>query len=70
MSSETKLVYQLKITLDGIRPPIWRRILVSGETTLDQLHDIIQIAMGWEDDHLIFLLMMTMMTYHFQYMTL
>ncbi|MDZ4669919.1 MAG: plasmid pRiA4b ORF-3 family protein [Phototrophicales bacterium] len=52
MSSETKFMYQLKITLDGVRPPIWRRILVSNESTLDQLHSIIQIVMGWEDAHL------------------
>ncbi len=34
------------------KPPIWRRILVSSETTLSKLHDIIQIAMGWTDSHL------------------
>jgi hypothetical protein len=45
-------IYQIKVTLDTIRPPIWRRILVSGNTTLLKLHDIIQIIMGWEDDHL------------------
>jgi len=45
-------VYQLKVTLRGIRPPIWRRLLVSGFATLYDLHEIIQIAMGWDDDHL------------------
>ncbi len=35
-------VYQLKITLEGIGPPIWRRIQVSGATTLDRLHTVIQ----------------------------
>ncbi|NBV06626.1 MAG: plasmid pRiA4b ORF-3 family protein, partial [Proteobacteria bacterium] len=42
-------MYQLKITLTDSKPPIWRRILVSSETTLSKLHDIIQIAMGWTD---------------------
>ncbi len=45
-------MYQLKVTLRGIRPPIWRRIQVSGETTLGELHDVLQIVMGWENYHL------------------
>lgn len=47
-----KLVYSIKITLKGSNPPIWRQLLVSSDTTLVKLHDIIQIAMGWEDEHL------------------
>jgi hypothetical protein len=31
---------------------IWRRLLLSGDTTLAELHEIIQISMGWEDYHL------------------
>lgn len=45
-------VYQLKVTLLGLRPPIWRRLLVKSDTRLDALHDILQIAMGWTDSHL------------------
>ena len=45
-------IYQLKITLKYSRPPIWRRIHVSADTRLGELHDIIQTAMGWSDDHL------------------
>lgn len=45
-------IYQLKITLKGIRPPIWRRVLVTANTMLAQLHGIIQISMGWECYHL------------------
>ncbi len=45
-------VYQLKVTLKGTRPPIWRRLQVRGSTTLLKLHTIIQIAMGWTDSHL------------------
>jgi hypothetical protein len=45
-------VYQFKITLDGIKPPIWRRIQVRGDVSLFKLHKIIQAAMGWEDYHL------------------
>lgn len=52
MPQKSADIYQIKVTLDTIRPPIWRRILVPGNTTLLKLHDIIQIVMGWEDDHL------------------
>jgi hypothetical protein len=45
-------VYQLKITLRDITPPIWRRILVPGAMRLDHLHRAIQIAMGWSNCHL------------------
>lgn len=45
-------IWQLKVTLRHIRPPIWRRIQVSGDTTLYNLHLIIQDTMGWENCHL------------------
>ena len=44
-------VYQLKITLLGVKPPIWRRIQVA-DGTLDALHEHIQTAMGWTNSHL------------------
>jgi Plasmid pRiA4b ORF-3-like protein len=46
------IVYQFKVSLIGISPMIWRRLLVSGESTIADLHYILQIAMGWSDDHL------------------
>ena len=45
-------IYQVKITLKHSKPPIWRRLLISSETTLAQLHGIIQTAMGWYNSHL------------------
>jgi hypothetical protein len=47
-----KTIYQLKITLRDIRPPIWRRVQVQSSITLSQLHLIIQAAMGWYNCHL------------------
>jgi hypothetical protein len=44
-------VYQVKITLNGIKPPIWRRVQVK-DCTLAKLHDLIQTCMGWDDYHL------------------
>jgi hypothetical protein len=46
------LSYQLKVSLKGVRPPIWRRILVPGNIKFDTLHEVIQIAMGWQNSHL------------------
>jgi hypothetical protein len=46
------LIYQLKVTLNHSKPPIWRRIQVRGDTTLARLHDILQVVMGWHDYHL------------------
>jgi hypothetical protein len=45
-------VFQFKITLKGIKPPIWRRIQVPEIYTFWDLHVAIQDAMGWDDYHL------------------
>lgn len=45
-------VYQLKITLCGTKPAVWRRILVPESYTFYDLHVAIQNAMGWTDSHL------------------
>ena len=45
-------IYQIKVTLLGTDPPIWRRLLVPADLTLEQLHNVLQIAMGWDDCHL------------------
>ena len=44
-------IYQLKITLQGTKPPIWRRVQTK-DCTLALLHEIIQVAMGWQFSHL------------------
>lgn len=43
---------RMKVTLKGSRPPIWRRIVAPDTMTLDQLHRVIQTAMGWGYAHL------------------
>jgi hypothetical protein len=45
-------LYLLTIRLLGIEPEIWRSFVVPAGITLNRLHDVIQIVMGWEDDHL------------------
>ena len=44
--------YLLKISLQDIQPQIWRRFVVPAAITLDRLHEIIQIVMGWQNSHL------------------
>lgn len=44
--------YSIKIVLRGVSPMIWRRLKLSGDTSLASLHYIIQIVNGWDDDYL------------------
>ena len=45
-------IHQIKVTLRNIDPPIWRRIQVKSDIRLDKLHDLLQIVMGWNNEHL------------------
>ena len=45
-------IYQLRVALRDIRPPVWRRVLVPGDVTLAELHEVVQDVMGWLDYHL------------------
>jgi len=51
MAVET-CVYQIKYFIRRISPMIWRRILVRSDSSLEDLHEIIQLSMGWDADHL------------------
>jgi len=48
----SRRICRLKVTLRDIRPAIFRRIEVRDDITLERLHDILQVAMGWTDSHL------------------
>ena len=52
VGAASSTVYQIKVSLRGISPMIWRRLLVSDDLTLYGLHRVIQIAFSWEDYHL------------------
>lgn len=45
-------IYQIKVTLEGAKPPIWRRLLVTSDMKLSDLHEVIQDAMGWYNYHM------------------
>ncbi len=45
-------VFQLKATIVGTKPPVWRRVLVPESASLLDLHQVLQGAFGWYDCHL------------------
>lgn len=47
----TPQLLQLRIDLKGAKPPIWRRVEVRSDLTLDAVHRVIQAAFGWSDAH-------------------
>jgi hypothetical protein len=51
-SSEASSVLQLRISLRGVSPPVWRRLPIPEQVTIAQLHHVMQLAMGWSGEHL------------------
>ena len=47
-----KEIARLKVTLRGIRPPIWRRLEVPLEFSFAQLSEAVLAAFGWTNSHL------------------
>ena len=45
-------IFQVKVQLREVRPSVWRWVLIPGEATLGELHEVLQIAMGWTNSHL------------------
>lgn len=46
------MIYQFKVSLKGMSPPIWRRLQVEGNMTFYGLHEVLQDAFDWDDYHL------------------
>ncbi|WP_371494068.1 plasmid pRiA4b ORF-3 family protein [Kitasatospora sp. NBC_00374] len=51
-AAAAQTVHTITVTLTGSEPPIWRRLEVPSGSTLRELHDVVQAAVGWEDHHL------------------
>ena len=45
-------IYELRVTLKNVRPPIWRTFTVPDTIKLSTLHNVLQTVMGWTDSHL------------------
>ncbi|HEV7709660.1 MAG TPA: plasmid pRiA4b ORF-3 family protein, partial [Asanoa sp.] len=41
-------IFQVKVTLADVQPEVWRRVQVPGAYTLDRVHRVVQLAMGWQ----------------------
>jgi hypothetical protein len=52
LDAQTVQGYVFKIWLEGIRPPIWRRFQIPAGIRFQQLHEVVQVVMGWENTHL------------------
>jgi hypothetical protein len=52
MAAKSETIHQLKITLDDITPPIWRRVQMQGNFSFADMHRVIQIVMGWDNSHM------------------
>jgi hypothetical protein len=50
--AKSRALFQPKATLQGVQSPICGAFQVWEDTTLAQLHRMLQIVMSWEDDHL------------------
>lgn len=51
MSTVHRAIYDLNVSLRGVDPRIWRQVQVRHDTTLPELHRILQILFGWGDSH-------------------
>ena len=45
-------IYQFHVLLLTISRAIWRRFLIRNDNTIAYLHPVLQIVMGWDDEHL------------------
>ena len=52
LPASSPTIHQLRVVLRGVSPLVWRRLLVTSDTSLADLHDALQIAFDWSGEHL------------------
>ncbi|HXL88128.1 MAG TPA: plasmid pRiA4b ORF-3 family protein [Streptosporangiaceae bacterium] len=50
--SSLSTIHQVKVTIYGSKPPVWRRLELPSAMTLDLVHETLQIAFDWQGYHL------------------
>jgi len=50
--SKKRSIYQVRIILRGLRPPVWRVLQVASDIRLSDFNVVLQVAMGWSNIHL------------------
>ncbi len=48
----TPVRFRVRVDLVGAQPPLWRRLTLPSNLTLNQVHVLLQAAFGWTDDHM------------------
>jgi len=43
---------QIRVSLRGVSPEVWRRLVVPADCDFGQLHELLMAAMGWQGGHL------------------
>lgn len=51
-SKQSDQVFKLHVSLNETNPVVWRRIMVPASFSLEALHSVIQLSMGWQMSHL------------------
>ncbi len=52
MTKISPYLYQVKVILKDVDPPIWRRLLIPADLFLHDFHKVLQTTMGWENQHM------------------
>ncbi|MEW1722000.1 plasmid pRiA4b ORF-3 family protein [Streptomyces sp. NPDC093109] len=52
LRAQGNTVHRIKVTLCDTRPPVWRRLEVPSDVTLQELHHMVQAVFGWQDAHM------------------
>ena len=48
----TNDLVEVKVTLNEVDPPVWRKLIIRADSSLEELHLAIQKSMGWQNCHL------------------